>query len=168
MAVRIGLSRKYKFGSGSRACIVNVTSDNTVYCHFSDRAYFQGRHISMMEISKLLPTLLRRYHFTPTPRSFDSPHRFRHGCSPSGTVSPVEPVYIKPSAFLGMHVSCVSLLIHGHHNVFTNLGLLVHGFVEVRSRSYGSGAKRKTMITSVQPHVKRCGSSAFQDIYMAV
>lgn len=43
------------FGVGSRIC--------------------PGRHIALMEINKLLPVLLRRFRFRPTPRIASSPHR---------------------------------------------------------------------------------------------
>lgn len=108
----------------------------------------------MMEIIKLLPTLLRRYHFSPTLRSSDSPHKYRHGCSPTGEASAAEPALFKASSFLEVHVSVFSQLVCGHSDhiwtvVFAILGLLVHCFIEARGWLSDSRPRRQTMITTI-------------------
>ncbi|BGP36564.1 hypothetical protein JCM10449v2_000465 [Rhodotorula kratochvilovae] len=70
------------FGSGSRVCI--------------------GKNISLMEITKVLPTLLHRYRFSFTPRSPSSPHRLP-GRAVDGTWSDKEPWHVKSQWFAVQH-----------------------------------------------------------------
>ncbi|GAA6053327.1 hypothetical protein JCM3770_004114 [Rhodotorula araucariae] len=70
------------FGSGSRVCI--------------------GKNISLMEITKVLPTLLHRYRFSFTPRSPSSPHRLP-GRAVDGAWSDKEPWHVKSQWFAVQH-----------------------------------------------------------------
>ncbi|GJN91473.1 hypothetical protein Rhopal_004496-T1 [Rhodotorula paludigena] len=71
------------FGSGSRVCI--------------------GKNISLMEITKVVPTLLHKYRFAPTPRGRpDSPHKLP-GRAVDGTWSDDEPWHVKSQWFAAQH-----------------------------------------------------------------
>ncbi|BGO92808.1 hypothetical protein NBRC10512_007927 [Rhodotorula toruloides] len=71
------------FGSGSRVCI--------------------GKNISLMEITKVLPTLLWKYRFSFTPRNQpNSPHKLP-GRAVDGTLDDKEPWHVKSQWFAVQH-----------------------------------------------------------------
>ncbi|KAL8276727.1 hypothetical protein RQP46_010906 [Phenoliferia psychrophenolica] len=66
------------FGAGSRTCV--------------------GKHISLMEITKVFPTILHRFEFAFTPRTPTSPHTLP-GLAVDGSLDPSEPWHVRSGWF---------------------------------------------------------------------
>lgn len=65
----------------------------------------QGKNISLMEMTKVIPSMLWNYDFSFAPRTKDGPHTKRTGRGLDGVKSTEEPFWLDSSWFMEVFVS---------------------------------------------------------------